>query len=505
MLPSTAQLLVEGGDARIVLDPLSAINQYGCPALPDPDLLAFGSSTASVISPAGYAAADRLRERLQQAVAREPAETVYSRELERVRHELAELAGVADLPGLEIVFATSGTDLHLIAAQLAASHADTGADTSVDQPLQAIMIEAAETGSHVSAALGGRHFSVCAASLPHDVADEGTAIGGAETVVVANVSVRLEDGSPRPCAAVDAEVEALVGQAAARSQRVLLILVDVSKTGLLAPSPACVATLKQRFPLLVDVMVDACQFRIAAATLRAYLELGFMVALTGSKFMTGPTFSGALLLPRSLAATLRRRSPPDALWAYSCRAEWPAGWAVAGLAHYANFGLLLRWEAALTELRAFSAVPAGTVAYILEAFARAVQTRLEADPLLVALDVPPLDRCPLIEATGWDHIQTIFPFLMRHPDGTFLTRAETARVYQLLQAGDADDGVRCQFGQPVPCGRRGEIPVSALRLCASARLVVEAARDEHALTALISRAMLALDKTVALVREMSAA
>ena len=35
------------------------------------------------------------------------------RELDRVRRELKDLSGVADMPGLELVFAASGTDLHL--------------------------------------------------------------------------------------------------------------------------------------------------------------------------------------------------------------------------------------------------------------------------------------------------------------------------------------------------------------------------------------------------------
>jgi DeoR/GlpR family transcriptional regulator of sugar metabolism len=46
-------------------------------------------------------------------------------------------------------------------------------------------------------------------------------------------SCRTADGAPRTAAAVDAEVEALVADAAATGRRVLLTLVDVSKTGLI--------------------------------------------------------------------------------------------------------------------------------------------------------------------------------------------------------------------------------------------------------------------------------
>jgi len=56
-----------------VLDPRSAANKYGCPPQPAPAFAAFGSSTASTISAGAFAAADRLRARLVQAAAAEPA------------------------------------------------------------------------------------------------------------------------------------------------------------------------------------------------------------------------------------------------------------------------------------------------------------------------------------------------------------------------------------------------------------------------------------------------
>ena len=60
--------------------------------------------------------------------------------------------------------------------------------------------------------------------------------------------------------------------------------------------------------------------------------------------------------------------------------------------------------------------------------------------------------------------------------------------------------LRCQLGQPVACGKRDGIPVSALRLCASTRLVVEAtAWGGRRSSAVIERALAALDKIALLV------
>jgi len=505
----TAQLLVSGGDARVLLDPQHGMNKYGCRPVPDATLLAFGSSTASIISEAGYAAADQLRRRLLVEVGREPHAASHARELNRVRAELLRLCDVSDLPGLEVAFAASGTDLHLISAQLA-SH-------GASMPTLVVMIDAAETGSGVPAALAGRHFSSRTA-LGESVI-EGSAIAGDGMTEVVSVPIRRPDGTPRPAADVDADFEALVTKAAAIGQRVLLILVDLSKTGMIAPSPAFVAALHRRMPDTLDVLVDACQFRIASPTLRAYLEQGWMVALTGSKFLTGPTFSGALLIPAPIALGQRGKPFPNALKAYCCRADWSPHWTAAGsLDHVANFGLLLRWEAALEELRAFRAIPDAQIASFLQAFAHAVQDRLRSDPLFEPLPVSQPDRRPLAEATGWDHVQTIFPFLLYHPATEAgklpLTRAESMQVYRLLQADlrgqhgfaiteSAGDvlALRCQLGQPAACGTRAGVPVSALRLCASTRLITEAtAQNGRHAAAVINRALAALDKAAMLVR-----
>lgn len=495
-LPHTGKLLVEGGDARIVPERDSGRNKYGCSALPDPDLLSLGSSTASGISGLGFAAADRLRNRLSAAT--ETASMLYARELGRIRRELVQLCGVADIAGLETVMAASGTDAHLIAAELMAG--------TEALPALAIMVDAAETGSGVPAALAGRHFSTRAA-LGQKVG-EGTAIAGGGTMTVATVPVRLSDGMPRPVAEVDAEVESLALAAAAQGRRVVLVPVDVSKTGLIAPSLGCVLSLRQRLPELLDVLMDACQFRIASPTLRAYLEHGFVVALTGSKFVAGPSFSGVLLIPGRVAQRLRGQPVPRALAAYSARADWPDGWDVRHLEDAANFGLLLRWEAALAELRVFFSLAEESISGFLQAFALAVVQRLTSDPAFALLPAPALDRRPLTEAQSWDRIQTIFPFLLLHPKTRVpLSREQTARIYQLLQLDLTHAGasigkqaaLRCQLGQPVACGSRDGMPVSALRLCASARLVAEAV-SRNAAAAVIEQALAALDKTAQLVR-----
>ncbi|TAN68105.1 MAG: hypothetical protein EPN17_09680 [Methylobacter sp.] len=464
-LPSTEQLLVAGGDARIALDPLSGLNKYACQPFPDPQLLAFASSTASVISTEGFAVANRLRRKLLEAVSTAPYSAVYAFEMQRIRREWLQLCELSGSAGLELVFAPSGTDIHAIAAQYIGSEVST--------PALVIMVEANETGSGVVSAIDNN------------------------AVEIVQAPIRLNNGEPRPLAAINAEVEALVNKAVVSGRRVLLILVDQSKTGLIAPSPACVIALQRRFPDNIDVLVDACQFRIAMPTLRAYLEQGFMVGLTGSKFLGAPSFSAALLLPTTVAERFRQQAFSSGLLSGSPQD------------HVANFGLLLRCEVALEELRSFRAVPQASVIDFLQAFAQAIRQRLTSDPHFEPLPVPQLDRRPLIEANSWDHLQTLFPFLLydAQPGGRMpLNREQTRHVYRQLPitidySGSDIAMLRCQLGQPVACGVRNGIAVSALRLCVGSRLIVEATASNDKGNAIIKDALTVLDKTVWLIRQ----
>lgn len=500
ILPTTQQMLVEGGDARLALDPFTGRNRYGCSPGPDQSLADFGSSTASVISSRGFHAAEALRERLMDMNGREPRAATYGREVARQRARLIELCDLADLGGLDVIFAASGTDVHLLASELIG-----GAPSA---PLVCVNVEPEETGSGVPAALGGRHFSTHAA-LGAPVAT-GFPVGAVGGEVLA-LKCRTPDGSLRPAAEIEAQLDAVVRAAAAEGRRVLLSVTDVSKTGLISPGLEAVLSLRWRFPGVVEVMVDACQFRLAPSTLRAYLEHGFLVAVTGSKFVTGPAYSGALFVPHDLAERLRGRLLRPELGAYSARAEWPQGWnAAASMADAANFGLLLRWEAALEEMAAFRAIPEAEVDVFMRRFAQAVEARLAADPILEPLETRPLDRRAIGAKAAWDDAPTIFPFLLRHAGDRhagYLSLTAMQDVHCALIDGQTGvAGSRARLGQPVLCGERDGRPISALRLCNSARLAIEGVGGGgRNAEAVIAKAMAVLDRAVETARGLSAA
>jgi hypothetical protein len=181
--------------------------------------------------------------------------------------------------------------------------------------------------------------------------------------------------------------------------------------------------------------------------------------------------------------------------------------------------LLLRWEAALQELRVFRSLPDAAITAFLEDFAAAIGKRLATDPAFERLRVPKLDRHPLVNFKSWDQTPTIFPFLLRcsASGGSrgLLNCDETARVWKLLGTDLARHpdfhftaeartiaARQCQLGQPIGCGIRRDVRVSALRLCASARLIVDAVSSRgRGAAAVIADAVSVLDKAALLASE----
>ncbi|HEX3407325.1 MAG TPA: hypothetical protein VHS81_08825 [Caulobacteraceae bacterium] len=435
-----ALLISSGGDERIWPDPINRRNRYGVPAAPAPDELWFSSSTASPVSPRGWAAARAALERVT-----EPGGVGVATWFDQIRLRLLALYGA---PAAEAVLAASGTETELVALSLALALAE--------GPLVNIVVAPAETGSGVPDAARGLHF-LDRASLGGAVG-KGERLAGWEAAHVAleTIEIRQADGALRRAADVDQEAALRVERAVTSGAFALLHVLDASKTGRPGVSRSAAARIRARYPGRVLVAVDACQLRCPAAQVKRDLQDGFAVMVTGSKFAGGPAFCGALLLPQALADRLAHAADLGAapLAPYSAALDWPQRLrrcAAPGLAHAANLGLGLRWAAALAEIEAYEAVPAAWRAAALAEFDRAVRGRVLADKALELVDPPGQPAAPglvpIVHAGGGD----------------------ARRAWLSMSRGEG--GRRpCHLGQPVAVGERW-----ALRVCASMPMVTEAA------------------------------
>jgi hypothetical protein len=264
---------------------------------------------------------------------------------------------------------------------------------------------------------------------------------------------------------------------------VLLQIMDSSKLGWQAPSEACLEEIARRWPDQVAIVVDACQMRLSRRRLKTYLDRGYMVLITGSKFFGGPAFSGALLVPAAMAELLDPgQGDVTGFLNYASRSDWPIGLATwrSAFESRPNIGQWLRWEAALAEISDYYRVPAAFRTLALRELGAAISSRVALSPSLGLVAAP---RASDVDDEEFSQA-TIVPFTVRR-DGNLLSATDCRLLHRALMRdfGDvaaenpADLAVaaqRCLVGQPVRIDRQGETPTAVLRLCVGARLVTQA-------------------------------
>ncbi|HEX3989604.1 MAG TPA: hypothetical protein VHX39_00385 [Acetobacteraceae bacterium] len=384
----------------MAVDPHTGLNKYLCPELPTPELTCVSSCTASPISHQGLDQATAAF--LNISDARSPEQrarrlTVLS---ESIKARLLQYFGVGSLA--HAILCPSGTHAMLTAAMLIAAE-------QPGEAMTAILPSARETGTGVPTAAVCRVF---------DGPDTGRPLSNCDWTAV-EIPLRSADGSPR---SEDAVTDAFAGAAAVVTGKVVVYLTHGTKTGLIAPmSP----------PPGADVIVDACQGRIAPETVATYLSRGWPVVVTGSKFFGGPAFSGAVLFPLARSPTIAQGILPTAL------------------GDAADLGTLLRWTAALPTIEAFER-RAPEMAGVLSRRIATVERALTSNPALVPIDgLRP-------NGSGWADQPSIFTFAVRDP----MDRARLLSVAELRPLYERLARLGALFGQPVDLGGFGGLRVA---------------------------------------------
>ena len=480
-------LLTSGGDSRLRIDPATRLNKYGCSPAPRPQAVTFSSCTATSASDLAFSSAEQARRALLGAGLRAGSlSPAFDETMTAIRQELAALLGAEGVEGSEVVLAASGTDCELLALEIAlCGH---------DAPLTNIVVGPDEIGSGSVAASEGMHFDAMAPLVPSVAC--GSPVEGFRTdrVHVERIALRDRHAAPIRLARLDAEAGSITDAAVARGHHVLLHLLDSSKTGLRAPSVPAATHLASRHGGAVDVVVDSAQLRTSRERIAQYLRAGFMVIATGSKFFTGSPFAGALLLPPSMAGRLDRMDVlPAGLGAYLSRHEVPHRWERlrSRLPGAVNPGLVLRWQAALHEIRAFDAVPAADQRRYLQAFHDGALRILRRHDGVTLVEAPVGDRDEGA-AASWDQVRTIFTFVVTRGDGAAdrpMSYDEAWSAYcwlnqdicrHLPSGASADERAlaarACHIGQPVKLNAGGTT-LGALRVAVGARFVSRVAFD----------------------------
>jgi hypothetical protein len=438
-------LLTSGGDERIACNSPEGRNKYGTPCGTALDEVWFSSSTASAVSARGYRAAFDAAARWLDGKS-EPSEW-----FEAIRSRIATMFGAA--PG-QVILSGSGTELELINVALA-RHV-------LSRPLSNILVAPSETGSGVPLAAAGRYF--LGSSPFRGSVEQGCVVRGFPAECsVDSVPLRDSAGLALSSDAIDDAVAAKLKTELSNGRDAQIHLLDCSKTGREGLSLSRALALFEQYRGRLLVTVDACQLRCSISRIRRYLESGFSVMITGSKFAGGPPFSGALLLPTWMVERLTNLVLPCGLLDYSASEDWPIELRrkmSTRLNEPFNAGVGLRWEAALAELEALNRMQPHISQKVKHVFRDTVRRLILGSPYLEAAD-----------ADCWvDDERTIFPVFTVRKDGQPMPPYELRRHLgtALSAQGHAHMEKRFHVGQPVPIGDR-----EALRICLSAPHIVD--------------------------------
>ncbi len=483
----TSTLMSQGGDDRITIDERSGLNAYGCAPSPMTSVM-YSSSTASAISADAYRHVQAYHFRLRQRLQQETAHDIYAGELEEARSRIRAAYRLSRTT--DIAFGPSGTDLEYLALALALQSG---------QPVCNLVVEVEEVGSGCQFSQAGKYFA------PRTAQGKAVAKGdplpgfAPERISVRTLKMRSDTGPVQGCRAHGEALSHAIAEALERGQRPLLHVIHRSKTGIIAPDLAELDALSGRFGGRIDVVVDACQGRISPDAIEGYLRRGAMVFITGSKFFGGPPFSAFALVPPRLSQRMNGdHAAPTGLADFFALAEMPGAWRACRsiLPRSANFGMLLRLEAALFEIGRFFALPDDRAEAVIKAFNAAIG-KLGSDLPFQLVDAATADDLRGHDPSPLDR-KMLHVVELTLPDphtGKPLDFDQARALYRLLyhdisaHFANPDDILTaseiCHLGQPVRCLWRADgTAAPTLRFALSAPLIASLSgldREELAL------------------------
>ncbi len=473
----TEYLLMSGGDYRLNIDEEELLNKYGCRPFPRPEAFTFASSTATSVSNYAFdktekARTDLIKKSLKKGLI--PASDNFS---EKLKINLENALEMND--NNQIIFSPSGTDSALQIAAITQI-------VSPDKEITHVLVASDESGSGVPGALNGKHFEHnTALNIP---VIKGEMIEGFSEVDVVKILLRDENGILKSFKDVDQEVYDSILEAGKKNRHVVLHTMDQSKLGYQSPSEDLISKLEEIKDLSLQIIVDASQLRLDATDINNYLNKGYIVTITGSKFFTGPPYSGALIIPEKVSEKIKKIDTllPKGLTQYYNRSDWPKCWNCSkDLSKGYNYGTYMRWNAAIAEMERFFQTPLLYRNLGMEHFCNYVEESIDEAPFLEAL-VKEEESSSIYESDeiGLRTTRTIFPFFIVN-NGKIMEIDKVKKLYLLLNSDISDQfkdqsldiirlaSQKCHIGQAVSVAHPTQKKSAILRISLGARVISE--------------------------------
>ena len=472
----TEYLLMDGGDLRLNIDEINLLNKYGCRPFPRPEAFTFASSTATSVSNFAFDKTDKVRSILIRNSLKSGFKKATIEFSELLKNNLKKIFKIND--ECEIIFSPSGTDSALQIAAIT--------QIISNKEITHVLVASDETGSGVPAALKGCHFESTTA-LNHPV-KKGDRIEGFRTVDLIKIPFKDENGRLKSASQLDKEVFDAVSKTNELGRHVVLHTMDQSKLGYQSPSEKLMKSLDTLNNLSMQVIVDAAQLRLDPTDIQNYLNKGYIVSTTGSKYFTGPPYSGALILPKSVSKLIHvvKNTLPAGLNTYYNHSDWPTSWCCSNdLSDGYNYGSYMRWNAAIVEMDRYFKTPILYRNMGIEMFCNFVEDSIKDASFLEPIygDETKTNSYNSKEF-GIRNIRTIFPFFILK-NKEVLSVENVKKLYILLNSDLSDQfkdasieiirlaAQKCHIGQAVNVKYGNDIESAILRISLGARVISE--------------------------------
>lgn len=472
----TEYMLMSGGDLRLNIDEIHLLNKYGCRPFPRPDAFTFASSTASSVSNFAFDKTDKVRSILIRNSLKNGFKNTTIEFSELLKNNLRKIFRLSE--ECEIIFSPSGTDSSLQIAAIT--------QIISDKEITHILVASDETGSGVAAALKGCHFENTTA-LNYPIKKDAK-IEGFRDVDLVQIPFRDQNGALKTSVQLDKEVFDAVIRTKNQGRHVVLHTMDQSKLGYQSPSDEFIKKLNRLENLSIQIIVDGSQLRLDPKDIQNYLNKGYIVTITGSKFFTGPPYCGALILPQSVNKLIQsvKNTLPKGLNKYYNSSDWPTSWFCSNeLSDGYNYGSYMRWNAAVVEMDRYYKTPILYRNMGIEMFCNFVDDSIkEATFLQPIYSDETKTKSFSSKEFGIRNIRTIFPFFI-FKNNEVLTVDKVKKLYTLLNSDLSDQfegssleiirlaAQKCHIGQAVNVKYTTEIESAILRISLGARVISE--------------------------------
>lgn len=488
-----ASIMTTGGDDRIFIKATEQRNKFLTSPVPeDSETIVRSSSTSCSSSSIGFAAAQKIFETLKK----NPSNASFSDVAQSIRNRIRQYWGTNDC---SIILSPSGTDAEFIPSLAAlARHPEWGSNTK-KKLVTNIVVANGEVGSGTTLAAGMRHFSIT--TPQSSTVSSGNMLSGIseEMIDVIGIKVRNDFGIIIPAKEVEEKIAKILHQAIDIDHGIAVLhMTHVSKTGLSGPTENFIAEMKDKYNDSLLIVVDAAHLRFTQETSTRWLNNGYWILITGSKFIGGASFSGALLIPQkdaTLLAKISSNTIPKGLGDYFSPDDVDPLFAsiAESLPKWHNTGLLLRWESALANAKIFLQTNPTSQARAISIWAKGVRSLIRSASNLTLCD-------DLVGCTNYENFNScigecnsVVSFGIRvNIDGNdrYLSTNELRIAYKFLsqdlrtllpclsEEENYIASIPCIIGQPVQIANQGKC-TAMLRIAIGIPQIIGAIKQER--------------------------